>query len=401
MNFYKLFRNKLVLLIITVSISLIALMTVVIATGIATSYLSDLTLNRFFSTKNSPTLVSDFSAPFVFGQFSVPVNNPLTEEAIELGRHLFYDKRLSGNNLIACATCHKQELAFTDGKRFSIGASGKPLQFNSISLVNMLWGPQRFFWDGRAASLEEQALKPIAHIDEMDQDIELLVDELANIPFYKELFQRAYNELSAANVAKALATFQRTLISANSKYDKFLRGELSLNDQEELGRKLFMAHPDVKASLRGGNCIDCHSQFVTAGFSTFFDGFLNNGLDDEKSLKSGLFNTTSNSAHRGLFKTPSLRNIVLTAPYMHDGRFNTLEEVLNHYNSGIKISTTLSPLILEADNQTINQSDTKPSLNLSPKESDAIVAFLHTLTDEEFINNPVFSNPFIKADNER
>ena len=132
------------------------------------------------------------------------------------------------------------------------------------------------------------------------------------------------------------------MISSNSRYDQFLRGEIALNAEEELGRKLFMAHPDVKVSLRGANCIDCHSQFVTGGFSARYDGFANNGLDDEEHLQPGLQAVTGNPAHRGMFKVPSLRNIELTAPYMHDGRFKTLEEVLDHYDSGIKSSSTLS-----------------------------------------------------------
>ena len=154
-----------------------------------------------------------------------------------------------------------------------------------------------------------------------------------------------------------------------------------------------MAHPDVKASLRGGNCIDCHSQFLTGGFDTQYDGFSNNGLDSDEDLLPGLMAVTGKPEHRGLFKVPTLRNIALTAPYMHDGRFKTLEEVLDHYNQGIKLSSTLSPLIIEADN--LGQIEQyEPSLNLSGREKKAIIAFLHTLTDEQFITAAKFSNPF-------
>ena len=156
-----------------------------------------------------------------------------------------------------------------------------------------------------------------------------------------------------------------------------------------------MAHPDAKASVRGANCVDCHSQFVTAGFSTRYDGFSNNGLDDEERLQPGLETATGNPAHRGLFKVPSLRNIALTAPYMHDGRFKTLEEVLDHYNSGIKKSSTLSSLIVEADNGGSNEAG-HVSLNLTEAEKAAIIAFLHTLTDEEFVTAERFSDPFAK-----
>ncbi len=367
----------------------------------ATSVFITLVAFYFLTQPNKPTPLTDFSAPFVFGRFATPADNPLTNEAVALGRRLFYDVRLSGNNQFSCATCHKQSLAFTDGKKTSVGASGNPLAFNSMSLANLMWGPRHFFWDGRTNSLEEQALQPIQHVDEMDQDMHELISELSEIDEYQALFAAAYGEINPDNIAKALSSFQRTLISSNSRYDQFLRGETTFTEQEELGRKLFVAHPDVKASLRGGNCIDCHSQFLTGGFNTQFDGFSNNGLDAEEDLQPGLQSVTDNVAHRGLFKVPTLRNIALTAPYMHDGRFNTLEAVLDHYNEGIQPSSTLSPLIMEANN-IVYQNDTqgleqRPSLNLSPQEKKAIVAFLKTLTDQQFIENTKFSNPFEQA----
>jgi cytochrome c peroxidase len=350
-----------------------------------------------------PTPLSNFSAPFVFGRFAPPTDNPLTNEAASLGRHLFYDVRLSGNNKISCATCHKQSLAFSDGLKGSIGASGNPLGFNSMSLVNMMWGTSHFFWDGRRNSLEEQALDPIQHVDEMDQNLEQLIQELSDIHEYEILFKAAYGEISAVNIAKALATFQRTLISSNSRYDQYLRGEISLSEEEESGRKLFVAHPDAKASLRGGNCIDCHSQFLTAGFNSQYDGFTNNGLDNEEALNPGLQAVTGNPAHRGLFKVPTLRNIALTAPYMHDGRFATLEQVLDHYNEGIKLSSTLSPLIQDANNIIItsktNEPMQNPSLNLNGLEKKAIIAFLKTLTDKQFTQDKRFSDPFQQVNN--
>ena len=342
---------------------------------------------------NRATPITDFSAPFVFGQFRVPEDNPLTDEAVELGRRLFYDVRLSGNNEVSCSTCHRQQLAFTDGRQTAIGVSGKALALNSMSLANLMWGPRHFFWNGRVTSLEEQALVPIQHADEMDQSLAELVDELKADSQYRSLFSIAYGRISNENIAKALASFQRTLISSDSKYDKYLRGEATLTEQENLGRKLFVAHPDVKASLRGGNCIDCHSQFLTSGFNTLYDGFSNNGLDSEEDLLPGLEEVTQIRAHRGLFKVPTLRNIALTAPYMHDGRFATLEQVLDHYNEGIKMSSTLSPLIAEADNSTKGVV-TQASLNLTEHEKTAIIAFLHTLTDRQFITEEKFSNPF-------
>ena len=204
-----------------------------------------------------------------------------------------------------------------------------------------------------------------------------------------------YGGISTEAIAKALANFQRTLVSSNARYDQYLRGEISLSPIEEHGRKLFMAHPDAKVSLKGGNCIDCHSQFLTSGFATGFDGFSNNGLDPEGALLSGLSAVTGNPAHKGLFKAPTLRNIALTAPYMHDGRFSTLAEVLDHYDQGINDSSTLSPLIAEADNLPINERQKgKISLNLTDEEKKAIIAFLNTLTDHAFVTDKRFSNPF-------
>ncbi|WP_170763654.1 cytochrome-c peroxidase [Ruegeria lacuscaerulensis] len=339
------------------------------------------------------TPIADFSAPFVFGRFSVPPDNPLTEESFILGRHLFYDPMLSGNNEVSCATCHVQALAFTDGRAKSPTLSGGELDFSSMSLANLLWGQERFFWDGRAASLEEQALLPIQHPDEMGQNLDNLIAELQASGIYRKMFRRAYGSVSAENTAKALATFMRMLISSESKYDKYLRGEVRLTAQEEHGRKLFMAHPDTKVSLRGGNCIDCHSQFLTSGFRDALDGFSNNGLDPDEALPPGLMAVTGNPAHKGFFKVPTLRNIAVTAPYMHDGRFETLEDVMDHYNDGIVVSDTLSPLILEADNAPDNGQGTV-GLRMTPEEMQAIIAFLHTLTDEAFLTNPNFSDPF-------
>jgi cytochrome c peroxidase len=345
----------------------------------------------------NPTPISNFSAPFVFGRFNVPEDNPLTNEAVALGRRLFYDVRLSGNNQVSCSTCHLQQLAFTDGMKTAVGVSGKALDFNSMSLANLMWGPQHFFWDGRAGSLETQALLPIQDVNEMAQDLDELVAELSADEEYQKLFAVAYGEITPSTIARALASFERTLVSSNSKYDQYLRGELKLNAQEEMGRKLFVAHPDVKVSLRGGNCIDCHSQFLTSGFSTLYDGFSNNGLDDDENLSPGLQAVTGDEFHRGFFKVPTLRNIAKTAPYMHDGRFATLEEVLDHYNEGIIKSETLSPLIMEADN-IVKGVEQDISLHLTPDEKTAIIAFLHTLTDEEFITNKQFSNPFVEED---
>jgi cytochrome c peroxidase len=238
---------------------------------------------------------------------------------------------------------------------------------------------------------------PIQNPEEMNQNLAELVRELKASKQYKRLFAHAYGDISSENIAKAMATFMRLLISSDSKFDRFLRGEVKLTPLEDHGRKLFMAHPDVKVSLRGANCIDCHSQFLTSGFRDAFDGFSNNGLDGEENLPDGLQAVTKNPAHRGLFKVPTLRNIAVTAPYMHDGRFASLEAVMEHYNNGVKTSETLSPLILEADNLSTDD-DRSVGLKLNDSEVKAIIAFLHTMTDEKFLSNPKFSNPFERQD---
>jgi cytochrome c peroxidase len=365
------------------------------AAALSAALLAVLAAGGCHKPRPAATPLTDFSAPFVFGRFTVPADNPLTKESVELGRRLFYDPRLSANGEVSCSTCHIQRLAFTDGRATSVGVSGKPLPFNSMSLANLMWGPQRFFWNGRAATLEEQVLTPLQHPDEMAKDLGRLASQLAADARYRKLFETAYGEISMATIVRALASFERTLMSTNSRYDQFLRGELTLDPQEELGRKLFMAHPDVKVSLRGANCIDCHSQFLTGGSSARYDGFSNNGLDDEAHLQPGLQVVTGNPAHRGMFKVPSLRNIDLTAPYMHDGRFTSLEQVLDHYDSGIKNSSTLSPLIVEADNRGAAAAG-RISLHLTAGEKSAIIAFLHTLTDRDFVTAERFSDPFAR-----
>ena len=175
----------------------------------------------FGARAGSPTPLQAFEAPFVFGRFQLPADNPLTKEAVELGRRLFYDPRVSGNNTVSCSTCHLQRLAFTDGKPTAIGVSGKPLAFNSMSLANIMWGSQHFFWNGRATTLEEQALIPIQHPDEMAQDLDELIDELAQDETYRRLFGVAYGEISPTTIAAALASFQRTLVSADSRYPRY------------------------------------------------------------------------------------------------------------------------------------------------------------------------------------
>lgn len=338
-----------------------------------------------------PTPLDDWRTPFYFGGFEVPANNPMTVEGLDLGRMLFYEKRLSANDQISCGTCHRQERAFTDGRRLARGIDQRRSERNTMSLANLLWGPQRFFWDGRAQSLEAQAGQPIVNPDEMGSTWDEVIEKLEDSADYPAKFEAAFGtqQITPPRISQALATFERALVSHQSKYDRYLRGETTLSATEQQGRQLFMTHPDVTAGIRGANCVDCHSQFLTSGFRPGFDGFKNNGLDAAHPPGAGLERVTGDALDRGKFKTPTLRNIELTAPYMHDGRFATLEEVVDHYDRHIKQSDTLDTLILEAR----NAPGRSPGLSLTDEEKGALVAFLKTLTDHEFISNEDFADP--------
>lgn len=325
---------------------------------------------------------------------SMPVDNPLTEEGVRLGRMLFYEKKLSLDGKISCASCHQQEKGFSDGLRVSPGVNGAQGKMNAMALANLHW-QTRFFWNGRAVTLEEQAILPIQDPLEMNLPIDEAISRLESDLDYPRLFSEAFGneEITAERIGKALAQFERTLISANSKFDRWIRNEVELSAEEQLGLELFFTHPEPSIQLRGGNCGDCHLGFLTSGDPNGFSGFHNNGLDTDQDLKAGLQEVTGNAFDKGKFKAPGLRNVALTAPYMHDGRFNTLDEVLDHYNDHIQNSETLDILILEASND-IPFPNEPIKLKLSEKEKKAIIAFLHTLTDEAFLSNSKFSNPF-------
>ncbi|MEP3389588.1 MAG: cytochrome c peroxidase [Reichenbachiella sp.] len=345
------------------------------------------------TTIKSPTPYL-FEPPVLFGDgLDIPNDNPFTEEGIALGRNLFYEKMLSRNNQISCGTCHQQSKAFTDGAAFSTGLDGALTSKSSMSLVNLHW-QSKFFWDGRALSLEAQALQPIQDHIEMDLPIEEAVSRLTESNTYRKQFAAAFEteEISGDLIAKALSQFMRTLVSSNSRYDQHLLGENVLTDQEKLGMDLFFTHPVANTGLRGGNCGDCHKTILTSGDRKDFLGFNNNGLDADDNLEDGLMATTGKPEDKGKFKAPSLRNIALTAPYMHDGRFATLEEVLDHYNHQVQTSATLDRQIVEATN--LPEAVLPVKLGLSEEEKEAIIAFLHTLTDETFITNEDFSDPF-------
>jgi cytochrome c peroxidase len=348
------------------------------------------------NSENFPTPKGQYpldQLPAYFGKnFQIPADNPLTYEGVELGRMLFYEKKLSANNQIACASCHQQSKAFTDGLAVSVGVEGRKREVGSMSLANLLW-QKKFNWNGSASNLEEQVVMPMQHPNEMNQSLEISAQKLQATDNYPQKFKEVFKseQIIPQNIAKALAQFLRTLISANSKFDKVLRGETQLTESEQRGRVLFFTHP-IAGQLRGGNCGDCHGGLMVGGTAPDFQGFHNNGLETDANLKNGLFDITKNPNDKGKFKAPSLRNIALTAPYMHDGRFQSLEEVLDHYNEHIKMSSTLDVLITEASNNLFVPPNTV-DLGLTAQEKADIIAFLKTLTDEEFVNNPKFKQP--------
>jgi len=310
--------------------------------------------------------------PYLFPQMPIPDDNPLTEEGIFLGRKLFYEPMLSGDGTQSCAECHFQNKSFTDPARFSTGIDGLLGTRNAMPIINVGW-MEKLFWDGRANGVEDQATFPVVDPLEMHADWDDVVAKLENDAEYKELFRKAFKTsgISKERAVKAIAQFERTLISKNSKTDAVavIGGGVFYTDLEQEGFDLF--------NSERGDCFHCHSGIL------FTDNlFHNNGLDENHDADKGLYRVTNNPADIGKFKTPTLRNIEFTAPYMHDGRFETLEEVLQFYGGGVKVSSTLDPLMSH-----------QGGINMTPHEQEAVKAYLLTLSDTTFINNPDFSNP--------
>jgi cytochrome c peroxidase len=326
----------------------------------------------------------EFEKPFFFPDPVIPPDNPFTEEGIELGRHLFWEKRLSRNNTISCGSCHFPSAAFGDNAAKSVGLYGDLTLRNTMPLINMAWNTS-FFWDGRAATLEEQLLEPIPNPIEMDLTWSEAVERIEADPEYQDLFTDAFGTpcVDSIRITYALAQFIRTMVSADSKFDRAQYGPEMLTVREQNGLFLFLAEggdPDVfPGGQNGADCFHCHGGSLVL----FTDQqFHNNGLDSVF-LDLGRGAVTGNPLTNGQFKTPTLRNIALTAPYMHDGRFKTLREVIEHYNSGGHPSPTLDPLMKFQG----------VGLGLSEQEIDDLVLFLETLTDEDFVQNPDFQDP--------
>ncbi len=307
----------------------------------------------------------------------IPSNNPQTEEGIFLGKKLFFDPILSANNTLACAGCHNTSNAFTDDTRFSDGIDGLFGNRNSMPLFNLAWNyDNKFFWDGREASLENQAFEPVTNPIEMHTTWAAVIEKIQQHSDYPELFTAAFGVaiIDSVLVSRAIAQFERTLISANSKFDKHLLGIATLTPEETNGFNIFMDESK-------GDCFHCHGSDNNPLWTD--NKFHNNGLDSTFS-DLGFGNVTGDPADNGKFRSPSLRNLAYTAPYMHDGRFETIEDVINHYSEGLQNSPTIDPLMKKVD---------QGGVQLSPQEKADLKAFLLTLSDPDFINNPNFSNP--------
>ncbi|MEZ4858964.1 MAG: cytochrome c peroxidase [Flavobacteriaceae bacterium] len=304
----------------------------------------------------------------------IPEDNPLTVEGIALGKKLFFDPILSANNTQSCADCHSPQSGFSDARRFSVGINGSLGTRNSMPLHNLAWNyTGKFFWDGRVNSLEEQIFEPVTNPIEMANTWPNAVASLQNTTVYPPLFEAAFGTITidSIKVSKAIAQFVRTLVSANSRFDQFQRGEIDLTPSEANGLSVFLDESR-------GDCFHCHGNPLNPLWADNI--FHNNGLDEFFTDK-GLSNATGDPRDDGKFKSPSLRNLAFTAPYMHDGRFATLEEVINHYSEGLVYSETIDPLMKKV---------AEGGVQLTEEDKADLKAFLLSLSDPNFINNPNF-----------
>jgi cytochrome c peroxidase len=325
-------------------------------------------------------LPAHFKTPSARRFDNTPEGNRLTDAGATLGRVLFYDTRLSVNNTLACASCHHQKNAFAAPDRFSKGHEGKLTDRHAPGLSNLRYYQRgRFFWDERAPSLEDQVLKPIQSKLELGNDLAKLMEVLAKDENYPGLYEKAFgsSKVTQERTARALAQFLRSMVSCQSKYDEGLAKARSVRAdfenftaEENRGKKLFL-----------DRCASCH---MPAGQSAHFftDRPRNNGLDaDLRKGDGGIGDLTLNPAQLGLFKSPSLRNVEFTAPYMHDGRFKTLAEVIEHYSKDIKRHPNLDGRL-------------RRPLRFDARQKAALVAFLKTLSDQHFLTDPKYSDPF-------
>ncbi|MDF1694220.1 MAG: cytochrome c peroxidase [Saprospiraceae bacterium] len=315
----------------------------------------------------------------IIPEMPIPVDNPLTEDGVELGRHLFYDNILSSNNTMSCASCHLPEGAFTDNLAVSPGVDGIFGNRSSMSLFNVGFFDNGLFWDGRSTTLEEQALLPVEDEIELHNSWEAVIPKLQESDLYKKLFRKAFgiekpSEINKTLAAKAIAQFERSIYSFDSKFDQYLKGEVFLSDDELYGFEMYIDAPGVTDA----QCAHCHNLPLMTS-----NDYFNNGLQEANTINDFLDNGLGNvtiAAENGFFRAPSLRNIELSGPYMHNGSLQTLEEVIDHYASGGKFSPSKDPLL--------------DDINLNAYDKFALKQFLLTLTDRTIINEERLQSPF-------
>ncbi len=333
----------------------------------------------------NPTLPAHLLTQLIRGQDNQPADNVVTNAGATLGRVLFYDKRLSANQTVSCSSCHQAGHGFSDPARFSTGFEGGLTGRNSMGLTNARYYLRgKMFWDERANTLEDQVLQPIQNHTEMGMTLGVLNLRAANEPYYGQLFTAAFGSatITSDRISKALAQFVRSIVSGASKYDQGVPVNFAnFTQQENQGRGIFLGG--------AGGCAACH------GSDNFVPGnnIFNNGLENPY-VDKGLGGISGLTADEGFFKVPSLRNIELTAPYMHDGRFATLEEVVEFYNSGVVNHPNLSPQLRNPPGPPGTPPPPPRRLNLTETQKAALVAFLKTLTDRSVTTDPKFSDPF-------
>jgi len=314
---------------------------------------------------------------------NLPADNPLTQSKVDLGRMLFFEKEMSLDGTISCGSCHTQTDGFSDANTFSEGVGGSLGTRQAMAIVNLAWHDSGFFWDGRSATLREQSLKPIEDALEMKETLANVVLKLQQKQEYKDQFMRAFGseEITSEKMGLALENFMFSVVSDDSKFDRFLIGQALLSDSEERGRVLFFGeYNEFFPATSGADCAHCH-----AGNNFENNEFANNGMDtDAEFVDMGREDVTNDPADRAKFKVPTLRNIEMTSPYMHDGRFTTLEEVVDHYNNNIENSSTVDGALLGT---------TSTGLMLDAQEKQDLINFLKTLTDQRYLENPEYHDP--------
>jgi len=316
---------------------------------------------------------------------TLPIDNVLTNQIVKLGRMLFYEKMLSRDQSMSCASCHVQNDGFSDTTRFSVGVEKLPGKRQAMAIFNMAWHSNEFFWDGRAHLLRDQSLKPIQDPLEMNETLDNVIAKLNSSGEYRNQFIRSYGteDITPEKMSLAMEQFMLSIVSNDSKYDKFKRGETTLSASEERGLALFETEFNPYfPEYSGADCAHCHS-----GFNFENNKYMNNGLDGDAEITDiGREMVTGLESERAKFKVPSLRNVAVTAPYMHDGRFKTLNDVLDHYNEHLKMSNSIDPALIQVVE--------KGGLKLTEEDKADIINFLNTLTDETYLNNEEYSSPF-------